>query len=150
MNPCFTEVWFFSFGVGNHVNVWMVSFVVKGGIPDEITRRNLHGICHQVRVCFQKSPPCFGAVIAQPLSVFSHNGQDIGPDDSLMRCHFSCDFGEENLFLSCAEKSMRPSLLCARSHRNISDIVFPFVDDYPFSGCDISNEISCMAFGARR
>ena len=109
-----------------------------------------NGICHQVRVCIQKSPPCLACFIAKPLSVFSRNGQDIGPDDPFMRRYFPCDFGEENLFLSCTEKSMRSSLLCARPHRNISDIVFPFVDDYPFSGCDISNEISCMAFGARR
>ena len=58
----------------------VVALVVKGGIPTEILKRNLHSFGHLRRKGGEQPSPAFGVVIAEPDSVLPPQGEDGQPE----------------------------------------------------------------------
>ena len=66
-------------GPGHHVDVRVLALVVESGVPSEVAGRDLHRRRDVVAVGTYEVSPCGGVVEAEPLSIFTLEGDDVRP-----------------------------------------------------------------------
>ena len=65
-----------------HVDMGVRTLVVEGGVPAELTGRNVHGLRDLVAVSTEEVSPLGGVVVAQPLGILPLEGDDVRPNIS--------------------------------------------------------------------
>ena len=63
----------------HHVDVWVLTLVMVGGIPAEVIGRDIHRSGDIVAVCPEQIHPCLGVVVAQPGRILPFQGEDVRP-----------------------------------------------------------------------
>ena len=74
----------------------MIPFVMEGGVPAKVLRRDFH--CHRnvIAVGAKQSAPRFRVVVPQPLRVLPVEGDDVRPHVAGVMIQFVRDSGEVN------------------------------------------------------
>ena len=64
----------------HHVDVGIVTLIVEGGIPTEVTGRYVHRLCDFVAVCAEQIVPLLCMVVSQALGIFTLERDNVCPD----------------------------------------------------------------------
>ena len=64
----------------HHVDVGVAALVVEGGVPAEVTGRDLHGGGDLVAVSTDQVSPLGGVIVSQPLGILTLERNDVCPD----------------------------------------------------------------------
>ena len=63
----------------HHVDVGMISFIMKSGVPAEVLQLDVHSGGDVVAVCPQQCPPRRCVVVAQPCGILALQRDDVRP-----------------------------------------------------------------------
>ena len=112
----------------DHVQMRVVGFIVKGGVPAELLHGDLHSLRHLWSKPGEQFPPLHCVIVAQPCGILPAQRDDGEPDVAGMMCHCISDLRQDQRFICVSEQRMAPSPLGARPAGDIVHIVFPFGD----------------------
>ena len=105
-------------GPGHHVNMRMMSFVMEGSVPSEIADGNFHRRRDLISVCADEIFPRRSIVVAEALSIFTPQRDDVRPHISAVAfqlrhslCHIHVVF--------ITEETVRAEALCTRTGSDV-------------------------------
>ena len=93
--------------INNQMYMWVMGLIVKCRIPFQVGAVDFIILRKGLHPAPQQFLPLSCTVIAESLCIFPSQTDDIGPDDSLMACHFLCHFGKHHGFPRIRKQTMR-------------------------------------------
>ena len=108
VNTLLGKVALLPFGIDHQVDMRMVSGVVKGSVPLEVTDRDFVSFCDGGDISSDQGFPGFCVVVAQPLRILPVETHDVRPDIALVVTDFfGCNIQIDGI-IRLRKKSMFP------------------------------------------
>ena len=66
----------------------VITLVVEGGVPAEVSRRNIHSGGDVIAVGPEQTHPCLGIIVSQPGGIFPFQGENVRPNIPVVLIQF--------------------------------------------------------------
>ena len=131
--------------VAHHVDVRVVTLIVKGSVPTELAVGDLHRLRHIHGVIGEQLAPAGGVVVTQPCRVLPPQGDDGQPHHAGMLRHLIRYLGEHQRTVTSGEQTVRPQLLHTGTVGDVVHVVLTFRDCLVVVLDGAGDELGCVA-----